>query len=137
MATTTRVTRQRQAVTDLLAEHDGFLSAQQLHAALRASGHSVGLATVYRNLALLVDSGELDTLVRDDGETLYRRCGRAHHHHLVCRRCGHTVEISGPTVEAWADRVAGEHGFTDVRHSLELFGLCADCGPGTVADVGS
>lgn len=125
--TNTRVTRQRQAVTDLLAHHDGFLSAQQLHAELLAGGQSVGLATVYRNLALLVDAGELDTLLRDDGETLYRRCGRSHHHHLVCRHCGHTVEITGPTVEAWASRVAAEQGFTDVSHSLELFGRCADC----------
>ena len=127
MASTVRVTRQRQAVSDLLAAQDGFRSAQQIHADLRAGGQSVGLATVYRNLGLLVELGELDTVVREDGETLYRRCGRAHHHHLVCRQCGHTVEIAGPAVESWADKVAQQNGFTDVSHSLELMGLCAAC----------
>src|ERR671929_87935 len=46
---------------------------------------------------------------------------------LVCRLCGRTVEVAGPTVEAWADRVAGEHGFADVSHTLEIVGTCADC----------
>lgn len=123
----TRMTRQRQAVTHLLANQDEFRSAQQIHASLREQGDRIGLATVYRNLALMVELGELDTLARDDGETLYRRCSRSHHHHLVCRSCGTTVEIAGPTVEAWADAVAAEHGFTEVSHSLELFGICADC----------
>ena len=62
-----------------------------------------------------------------DGEAVYRRCSRGHHHHLVCRGCGRTVEVEGPAVERWADRVAEEHGFTDVSHTLEVFGTCASC----------
>jgi Fur family ferric uptake transcriptional regulator len=65
---------------------------------------------------------------RPDGEQLYRRCGREqHHHHLVCRSCGRTVEVAGPAVERWAERQAAEHGFTDVAHTLEIFGTCAAC----------
>lgn len=127
MATATRHTRQRQAVRDLLAEESAFRSAQEIHAELRAAGESVGLATVYRNLAMLVDAGELDSVLRADGETLYRRCSQVHHHHLVCRRCGLTVEVSGPAVEKWAASVAAEHGFTDVGHSVELTGVCGAC----------
>jgi Fur family transcriptional regulator, ferric uptake regulator len=123
-----RPTRQRAAVAELLAEQADFRSAQQIHAELRGRGEAVGLATVYRNLALMAESGEIDTLVRADGETVYRRCGAAfHHHHLVCRRCGRTLEISGPGVERWAQAVAEEHGFTEVSHQLELFGLCPEC----------
>lgn len=127
MSATVRVTRQRRAVSELLSHQDGFRSAQQIYADLITAGHRVGLATVYRNLGLMADSGELDTLVRDDGETLYRQCSRAHHHHLVCRECGRTIEIAGPAVETWADAVAAEHGFSEVSHSLELVGLCAAC----------
>jgi len=122
-----RQTRQRTAVRELLGGLDEFKSAQQLHDLLRAQGHSVGLTTVYRSIQSLVDAGEVDLLVNDDGETVYRKCSPEHHHHLVCRGCGSTVEIAGPDVEAWADLVAGEHGFTQVSHTMEVFGLCADC----------
>jgi Fur family ferric uptake transcriptional regulator len=125
-----RTTRQRVAVAELLAESGDFRSAQEIHAALRARGDSVGLATVYRNLGLMAELGEVDTLVRDDGETVYRQCSDMHHHHLVCRQCGRTIEIAGPAVEKWANAVATEHGFTDVSHQLELFGLCATCRTG-------
>ncbi len=122
-----RNTRQRAAVASLLAESDEFRSAQDIHAALRSRGASVGLATVYRNLGLMAELGEVDTLVRDDGETVYRQCSDVHHHHLVCRQCGRTVEIAGPAVESWANGVATEHGFSEVSHTLELVGLCAGC----------
>ena len=81
----------------------------------------------------LADDGELDSLRTDTGEALYRRCSPQHHHHLVCRGCGLTVEVAGPAVERWADRIADEHGFADVSHTLEIFGTCAACrtgGPG-------
>ena len=95
---------------------------------LRAQGKSVGLTTVYRHLQMLADRGEVDVLRRDDGETVYRRCStEAHHHHLVCRHCGHTVEISGQEIEAWTARVAAEAGFTDAMHTVEIYGACADC----------
>ena len=122
-----RTTRQRQAVADQLAEQEDFRSAQQIHTALRERGDAVGLATVYRSLTLMAESGEIDTLLRSDGETLYRRCSRQHHHHLVCRRCGRTVEVAGPSVERWATEVAADHGFTDVSHTLELLGICGEC----------
>jgi len=115
------------AVSTLLAEAGGFRSAQDLHDALRARGVSVGMATVYRNLGLMAELGEVDTLVREDGETLYRRCSDVHHHHLICRQCGRAVEIDGPALEQWAIAVATEHGFSDVTHQLELFGRCATC----------
>jgi Fur family ferric uptake transcriptional regulator len=122
-----RTTRQRVAVSTLLAEAGEFRSAQDLHDALRARGVSVGMATIYRNLGLMAELGEVDTLAREDGETLYRRCSGIHHHHLICRQCGRTVEIDGPAVEKWAIAVATEHGFSDVTHQLELFGRCATC----------
>lgn len=124
----TRQTRQRTAVKAALDSRDDFMSAQQLHDLLRHQGESVGLTTVYRSLQGLAEAGEVDLLVTDDGETVYRRCSPEHHHHLVCRSCGRTVEITGPAVETWADAVAREHGFTDISHTLEVFGLCGDCG---------
>jgi Fur family ferric uptake transcriptional regulator len=114
-------------VTALLAEVDDFRSAQELHDLLKHRGDSVGLTTVYRTLQSLADAGEIDVLRTDEGEAVYRRCSSGHHHHLVCRGCGRTVEVEGPAVERWADGVAAENGFVDVQHTLEIFGTCADC----------
>jgi Fur family ferric uptake transcriptional regulator len=122
-----RSTKQRSAVSALLDEADAFLSAQDLHARLRERGDAVGLATVYRALQALVEDGDVDVLRTDDGEAVYRRCSTGHHHHLVCRRCGRTVEVEGPTVESWARRVGSEHGFTAVEHVVEVFGVCGPC----------
>jgi len=122
-----RSTKQRSAVSALLDEADAFLSAQDLHARLRERGDGVGLATVYRALQALVEDGDVDVLRTDDGESVYRRCSTGHHHHLVCRRCGRTVEVEGPTVESWARRVGSEHGFTAVEHVVEVFGVCGPC----------
>lgn len=122
-----RSTRQRRAVVAELDATDQFRSAQDIHEALRRNGDPVGLATVYRALQTLVDAGEVDIVKTDDGEAVYRQCNPTHHHHLVCRNCGNTVEVTGPTVEQWTERVAAEHGFHDVSHTLELFGLCPDC----------
>ena len=122
-----RNTRQRAAVNAVFDELEGFHSAQEVHARMRAAGDSIGLSTVYRAVQALVDDGELDSIRTDAGEAIYRRCSTRHHHHLVCRSCGRTEEVEGPTVERWADRVAGEHGFVDVRHTLEIFGTCAAC----------
>jgi Fur family ferric uptake transcriptional regulator len=122
-----RTTRQRSAVAAVFETLEGFHSAQEVHARLRTAGDGVGLSTVYRAVQALADDGELDSIRTDSGEALYRRCSTQHHHHLVCRHCGRTVEVAGPTVEAWADRVAGENGFADVSHTLEIVGTCAEC----------
>jgi Fur family ferric uptake transcriptional regulator len=106
---------------------EDFRSAQEIHEQLRDAGDSVGLSTVYRALQAMADSGEVDVLRSEAGEAVYRRCSTRHHHHLVCRSCGATVEVEGPAVERWASTVAAEHGYTDVSHTLEIFGTCPDC----------
>jgi Fur family ferric uptake transcriptional regulator len=122
-----RTTRQRSAIAAALDESSEFRSAQDLHALLRGRGDNIGLTTVYRTLQALADAGEVDVLRHEDGESVYRRCSTGHHHHLVCRRCGRTVEVEGPAVERWAEKVAAEHGFRDVEHTVEVFGTCDSC----------
>lgn len=126
--TARRPTRQRAAVEAVLGDIDDFMSAQALHARLRALGQNVGLATVYRTLQAMATDGDVDMMRTDDGEAVYRRCRTTHHHHhLVCRSCGRTVEVEGPAVERWADKIGTENGFSDVVHTLEIFGTCSDC----------
>ncbi|MFD6157904.1 Fur family transcriptional regulator [Nocardia sp. NPDC060256] len=122
-----RSTRQRSAIAALLGDIEEFRSAQELHDELRKRGEGIGLTTVYRTLQSLADAGMVDVLRTDTGESVYRQCSTGHHHHLVCRNCGRTVEVEGPTVEAWAGAIAREHGFTEVSHTMEVFGTCASC----------
>ena len=122
-----RHTRQRAALAETLEQTEEFVSAQELHNRLSEAGTKVGLATVYRNLQAMAADGDIDVLRTDDGESVYRACSSGHHHHLVCRECGRTIEIDGPAVEHWAATVARDHGFTDVTHTLEIFGRCRDC----------
>jgi Fur family transcriptional regulator, ferric uptake regulator len=122
-----RATRQRAAIADLLDELTDFRSAQEIHEELRRRGDGIGLTTVYRTLQALADAGEIDVLRTGTGEASYRRCSEHHHHHLVCRTCGKTVEVEGPAVEHWAERVALQHGFAEVSHTIEILGVCAGC----------
>lgn len=122
-----RNTWQRDAVRDALGRTEEFVSAQSLHSRLRESGSPIGLATVYRALADLATEGEADSL-QAEGESLYRACTPGqHHHHLICRNCGLTVEIEADDVERWAQSVAAEHGFTQANHIVDVFGFCANC----------
>ncbi|GAB3763827.1 Fur family ferric uptake transcriptional regulator [Nocardioides ginsengisegetis] len=122
-----RPTRQRIAVAEAMASFDDFRSAQEIHDLLGRRGDNVGLATVYRTLQRLAEAGEVDMLRSEDGEAIYRRCSDTHHHHLVCRSCGSTVEVEGPAVERWTSAIASEHGYAAVSHTLEIFGTCPDC----------
>jgi Fur family transcriptional regulator, ferric uptake regulator len=123
-----RSTRQRAAIAALLETIDDFRSAQELHDELRRRGENIGLTTVYRTLQSMAAAGRVDTLRNDTGESVYRRCSEHHHHHLVCRVCGSTVEIGDHEVEEWAAAVAAKHGFSDVSHTIDIFGVCPDCG---------
>lgn len=126
-----RRTRQQSAVLEALGSRTDFVAAQELHVAMARAGHKVALATVYRALQSFDEAGEVDTLVTEGGETLYRACRTtAHHHHLVCRECGDTVEIDGPAVEQWSEQIAAQHGFSEVSHTVELYGRCAACSCG-------
>ena len=79
MSQTRRRTRQRDAVAALLEQREDFRTAQQIHADLRESGEDVGLTTVYRCLAAMAETGEVDILLGQDGEARYRACSTGHH----------------------------------------------------------
>jgi Fur family ferric uptake transcriptional regulator len=121
-----RQTRQKDAVLHALGQAQGFVSAQQLHRQLTQHGSVIGLATVYRTLNTLVADGLADSLV-NAGESLFRDCSKDHHHHLICNGCGIAVEIEAEQAEAWASKVAKDHGFTQVTHTIDIFGLCREC----------
>jgi Fur family ferric uptake transcriptional regulator len=122
-----RSTRQRTAVANILMTITDFRSAQDIYAKLQESGESIGLSTVYRTLQSMHGTGEVDVVLRSDGESMYRRCTDGHHHHLVCTGCNKTTEISAPEVEIWTEKIAREQGYLISGHTIEVFGLCKNC----------
>jgi Fur family ferric uptake transcriptional regulator len=94
---------------------------------LAERGEPVGLATVYRTLALLTSHGVVDALAHRPGELCYRLCGEGHHHHLVCGQCHRVVELEDCDLGDWLQQLAREHKFTISAHTVEVTGICADC----------
>jgi Fur family ferric uptake transcriptional regulator len=118
-----RRTDQRDAIVEALRGSDRAVTAQELHGQLAG----VGLATVYRNLQRLAETGDADTLRRENGEIAFLLCGAGHHHHLTCRECGKVEQVRDCRLDDWARAVAADHGFSQVEHHAELVGLCAQC----------
>lgn len=122
------ITRQREQIARVVLESEDHLSIEQIRDRLQALGASPGLATIYRTMDLLVESG----LVRaHDFNQGYRRFEPApapdHHHHLICTRCGRVDEFTHERLERMLPMIADEHGFKLDRHRLEIYGTCRDC----------
>lgn len=129
--TEVRNTKQRRAVAATLDTLEDFISAQDLHQLMVSKGESVSLATTYRILQSMLSAGEVESLKTEEGEAIYRRCeSEHHHHHLLCRVCGAAVEFEVPLLEDWTLKIAGEHGYTEVNHTIEITGVCGSCSAG-------
>ena len=123
-----RATRQRVEILGELAREPDDVTAQALWRRLRGRRRSqIGLATVYRTLALLHEHGVIDSLSHHGGELCYRLCTGEHHHHLVCSNCHHVVEVEECGLDDWLAAVGRRHGFVPTDHTVEITGLCAGC----------
>ncbi|MEE8602060.1 Fur family transcriptional regulator [Euzebya tangerina] len=121
-----RVTRQRTAVLDALADRPEAVSAQELYTEFRNAGDSIGLSTVYRALESLDEAGLLDSFPRE-GEQVYRRCSPKHHHHLICIDCSRVEELEATLVEDWVASVSNVHDFEVTGHRADIYGRCIAC----------
>jgi Fur family ferric uptake transcriptional regulator len=130
-----RLTAPRRAVAALIAEHDGHFTAAELEAVARDRRVRVSRASLFRALDLLTDLGVLERLDLPSGEHAYVPCAPAHHHHVVCSRCGRTTEVEDHGVAAAVAEIARRTGYRIDAHRLELFGLCRHCQAKTSFDA--
>ncbi len=122
-----RMTEPRRSLAALIAEQDGHFTAAELVAAAERRRPGVGRATVFRTLELLEGIGAVERLDLPTGEHAYVGCEPAHHHHVVCSRCGRATEIDDSGLRSVVRDVARQTGFRVDDHRLELFGICPDC----------
>ncbi len=121
-------TRQRSLILETFFGLDGHLSVEELWAKVRALDERVSVATVYRTMKLLSESGLAHARNFGDGQTRYEAAvGREHHDHLICTNCGTIIEFENDQIEKLQAIVARKQGFKVVSHKMELYGLCASC----------
>lgn len=121
-------TKQRQIVVSQFLKMAKHVDAEDLYRKVRSEGHRIGLATVYRTLNLLKDTGLVDQHSFSDGRAVFEisRPGD-HHDHLVCVDCGRIDEFENNEIEELQNKIASERGYALSSHRLELYGKCTPC----------
>jgi len=123
-----RLTAARRAVIEALADATAPLSAPEVLGILAKRGVGADRATVYRELEALSEAGVAVTVRFESRAARFELSGGAHHHHAVCVKCEAVCDVEADAeLEAAERRIARRSGFKVLRHSFELFGLCADC----------
>lgn len=123
-----RSTEQRRVVTEMFFATEGHLSIEDLLDKVRVAEPRIGYATVYRTLKLLKECGLAFERHFGDGVSRYEVAWEDEHHdHLICTECEKIIEFEDDAIEKLQHEVAARHGFTLVRHKLELYGVCPDC----------
>lgn len=118
-------TKQRRTIVEAFVDLATHVSAEELHDQIRALGHNIGLATIYRTLNLLKEAGIVDQKQFADGRSVFEVDFPDHHHdHLICLDCGTVIEFENDAIEKLQEKVAKSHKFRLTSHSLELFGHC-------------
>jgi len=128
-----RKTQQRGAISRAIADAEGPLSVPEIHGAAKRSIENIGIATIYRNVKLLLDAGEIQPIILPDGVTRYEPAGLKHHHHFRCRECDRVYDLDVCPVSLPAGTTLPS-GFHVEDHELTFYGTCALCNG---ADAGS
>lgn len=124
-----KVTRQREVILEGFMGLGKHVGVEELLTVARGKSPSIGHATVYRTMKLLVEAGIADERRFSTGVTLYEpRHGVGHHHdHLICTVCERIVEFENDEIEDLQEQVAEENGFRLTHHKMELYGICGTC----------
>ena len=119
-----RSTAPRRALASAIGEQDGHFTAENLRKLLP---QTLGRATVYRTLKLLVDADVLCRVMLEDGDLRYQLSHQGHHHHLLCVVCGSSQDLTGCDIEDVLVATSARHGFELSGHWLEVYGRCGSC----------
>ena len=121
-------TSQRSIIMNKLLDKGGHISAEELSNELKEDGHRIGLATIYRTLRVLKDSGVIEEHCFMENRSLFElHFPDKHHDHIVCTSCGLVIEFLNNEIESLQQKVARENNFTLTKHIMNLYGKCEKC----------
>lgn len=124
-------TAARKHTLELLKSERRYLTAATIYRMLKPDAPKLALSTVYRTLEALREGGSVTSRVDEHGEASYIHCGEQHHHHAICRECGHVDEVDCDAVDVLTVTLLEKQSFRLDDHSVEFYGLCARCVPDT------
>lgn len=122
-----RATEQRYEVLNSVLEMSGHFGAEDLFIKMKSEGKRVSRATVYNTLDLLFELGVVSRHKVGNVFVYERAFGREHHDHLICVNCGSIIEFQSEEIEKIQDEICKKYKFKPIRHTHQIFGLCAKC----------
>jgi Fur family peroxide stress response transcriptional regulator len=122
-----RITPQRLAILKVLAESRGHPSVDAIYAQVKPNFPTTSLATIYKNVTVLKEIGQVLELGFSDDSNRYDGNKPFDHPHLVCVRCKKIVDPDVAALKDMTQELMRETGFTITRHRLDFFGICPDC----------
>ncbi len=126
-----KLTKERQRILDEVFALHGHFDPEELLLRMKNKGMKVSKASVYRTLPLLVASGLIEQVEKNDKHAHYEHTfGHGHHDHLICMKCGRVIEVYSPKLEAIQNELCRESDFDGMTHTLEIKGCCCDCRQG-------
>ncbi len=129
-----KMTIQRQAVLDVITQHEGkHLSSEEIYELVKKNHPEIGLATVYRTLLLLDRMELVYKLDLDDGCNRYelnKNKEEHRHHHLICTKCGAVAEVEEDLLESLEEQIENKNGFIVKDHRVKFYGWCKKCREG-------
>lgn len=121
-----RNTRQRALVLEAVRHLHNHPTSADVYEEVRRKHPSISRATVYRNLGVLAQRGEVMRVEIPNGADRYDFCNQPHYH-ARCRVCGHVFDVDMPYHENLADEVGDARGFSIEGHQIVFSGVCASC----------
>ncbi|MBP3676130.1 MAG: transcriptional repressor [Campylobacter sp.] len=124
-----KYTKQREVLLQTLYNNSEHFTPEQLYLYIkeRHPGLNVGIATVYRSLNLLEESGMVTSISFGAQGKKFELANKPHHDHMICRQCGVIVEFEDQIIEKRQLAIAKEHGFKLTGHIMQLYGVCSEC----------
>jgi Fur family ferric uptake transcriptional regulator len=122
-----KFTKQREIIFSTLYKNPNHLTAEDLYLVIKKQYPelNIGIATVYRTLAMLEENGLISSIQLNNGKKF--EILKSHHDHLICTSCGRIVEFHNDEIEKLQEKVASESGFKLTNHIMQLYGLCEEC----------
>jgi Fur family ferric uptake transcriptional regulator len=111
----------------LLRSDRRYFTAAELYQVLKLDIPTIAMSTVYRALELLESLGTVSRRVEEGKEASFVYCGEEHHHHAICRTCGHVDDIRCDAIDQLRTSLEQQRGFELDEHTIEFYGRCARC----------